>query len=112
MSDMIEVTVRVPADLEVLNDGEMYLTSGGVSAWYGPNGIGWKVNVWQQIAAAVEARKPKPPKFQVGDVVEWDGGSCAGVISSGRERPGGYNINGEEYWMYEADLKLVRRAEK
>ena len=123
MSETIEVTVRVPADLEVVksHSGYKLFGPGGYGLWYADNSESWTCALGQQIAAAVEARKPKPPKFQVGDVVEWQWPSAenglesfAGVVCRVGECPFGflYWIRGMVNQVKEADLKLVRRAEK
>ena len=119
MSETIEVTVRVPADLEVVksHSGYKLFGPGGYGLWYADNSESWTCALGQQIAAAVEARKPKPPPlFGVGDVVEWtipNGHTCIGIINGVDAERGSYTLNGYDYSAKLVDsYKLVRRAEK
>lgn len=119
MNDTIEVTVRVPGDLTIKRDstrpGWVMVIDGdnnGVSS-FSETRL-WYNDVLQQIAAAIEARRPKPPKFQVGDVVEWRDGDTelAGVITSERNAvEGRYYVN-LRHTISEDRLTLVRRAAK
>ena len=120
----IRIEVEVPEELEVgPSDINPRLNKVGVPGcyWHFPTtqeGVvhDWQGQVCQQIAAAVEARKPRPPKFQVGGVVEWSDESshCAGVIRKVDPccRPYRYFVNHEALGRNEADLTLVRRAAK
>lgn len=122
MSDdkFITVPVRVPADLEVVHESPtvrwMHLPGDKFIALFycNPQDQHWVAQVGQQIAAAIEARKPQPPKFGPGDIVEW-------VDSVGTQRVGIIKEPAEPlvYWLtdgitrvHEDCLKLVRRAEK
>jgi len=115
MSD-IEVTVRVPGDLEVLSDDfpSPRLTDGRHGFVIESGKDTWHDRVFQQIAAAIEARKPRPPKFQVGDVVEWSDGDTdlAGVITSERSVVDGRYYVNLRHTISEDRLTLVRRAAK
>lgn len=114
----IRIEVEVPADLEVLPgavsaEGKLY--HGGASLWFRRDSNQWSHVVMQQIAAAVEARKPRPPKFAVGDVVEWSeaDANLAGVVSEVLS-DGAYLVNDGGRYVRELcpSLKLVRRASK
>ena len=121
MSDddkFITVPVRVPADLIVERKGwwlHLHHDDHCWSAWNRDEyATTWEAQIALDIAAAVEARKPKPPKFGPGDIVEW-------VDSVGTQRVGIIKESAEPlvYWLtdgitrvHEDCLKLVRRAEK
>ena len=125
MSDFIEVPVRVPADLEVRTTDQGLCSIGlpSTRSFFTKTMLptDWHNSVLQQIAAAVEARKPKPPLFQVGDVVEWeqylDDATTrprAGLVTWVGERDGVtvYKVNDLPNLLGEFMFKLVRRAEK
>lgn len=120
----ITIPVEVPADLEVIrkpdgfSDGWTQILHGTESVLYcEERNYKFHRSVWQQIAAAIEARKPRPPKFGVGDVVEWSdphNGPMAGFIDKWWATDGlyEYRLHGYRPYFCEADLTLVRRAAK